>query len=106
LTAQDLVCDANLPEGLLQVIVLNSNRRQMSGVKILITWGTGSEEFFTGLKPELGNGYADYQMNSEDTYSLQIASGSDIAANITAPTCQAPNGDSFSGGYKLTFEQP
>ena len=60
LIGQDTVCDVNLSDGLLQVIVYNSNRRQLAGIKVIITWDTGEEQFFTGLKPELGNGYADY----------------------------------------------
>jgi len=106
LTGQDNVCDTNLPDGLLQVIVLNSNRRQIGGAKIIITWEGGEEQFFTGLKPELGNGYADYMMTPNVTYTIQLASGSDIAAGLTTPTCQAQSGETFFGGIKLTFQQP
>ena len=106
LTGQESVCDPNLPDGLLQVLVLNSNRRQMPGVEILITWEGGAENFFTGLKPELGNGYADYVMSADITYTLQLRSGSDIASGLTTPTCQTPSGEAFSGGIKLTFEEP
>lgn len=106
LTAQDSVCDANLPDGLLQVIVLNSNRRQLAGIKIIITWDSSEETFFTGLKPELGNGYADYTMTPNVTYTVQLASGSDIATSLVTPTCQTPSGEAFFGGIKLTFQQP
>jgi hypothetical protein len=106
LTGEETVCDANLPDGLLQVMVLNSNRRQLAGVKIIITWDGGEEQFFTGLKPELGNGYADYIMAPNVVYSVQLGVGSDIAAELTPSTCQAPNGQTFPGGIKLTFQQP
>lgn len=106
LTGQEDVCDPNLPDGLLQVIVLNSNRRQIAGIKIVITWDGGEEQFFTGLKPELGNGYADYIMTPNTTYTLQLALGSDIATGISMPTCQTATGEPFSGGIKLTFQQP
>jgi hypothetical protein len=106
LTGQDNVCDSNMPDGLLQIIVLNSNRRQTAGVKIIITWEGGEEQFFTGLKPELGNGYADYIMTPNITYTVQLASGSDIAAGLTTPTCQTQSGETFFGGIKLTFQQP
>jgi hypothetical protein len=106
LTSQDLVCDANLPSGLLQVLALNSGRRQLPGIRVIVTWDSGNEEFFTGLKPELGNGYADYLMEPGRSYSVQLSTGSDIATNINAPSCLAPNGEGFIGGYKLTFQQP
>jgi hypothetical protein len=106
LSGQETICDPNLPNGLLQVVVLSSNRRQIAGVEIDITWDGGKEQFFTGLKPELGNGYADYAMTPDITYSIQLARGSDVALGITAPTCQSTDGESFLGGMKLTFQQP
>lgn len=106
LTGQETVCDSNLPDGLLQVLVLNRSRRQLAGVEIVITWDGGKEQFFTGLKPELGNGYADYVMTPDTTYTVQLARGSDVALGIRAPTCQSPDGTSFLGSVKLSFQQP
>ena len=106
LTGQDEVCDPNLPDGLLQILVVGSNGKQMPGMEIDITWETGEEKFFTGLKPEIGNGYADFIMTPEVAYSIQLASGSDIAAGLIAPTCQDPGGESYNGGIKLTFQEP
>ena len=106
LAGQETLCDANLPEGLLQVLVLNRSRRQLAGTEIVITWDGGKEQFFTGLKPELGNGYADYLMAPNTTYTVQLARGSDVALGITAPTCQSSAGESFLGSIKLTFQQP
>ena len=88
------------------MMVLNRSRRQLPGVEIVITWEGGTESFFTGLKPELGNGYADYLMEAETTYTVQLARGSDVALGITAPTCQSPDGEGFLGSIKLTFQQP
>jgi len=106
LVAQDTVCDTNLPDGLLQVFIFNSKHRQVSGAKIIINWDNGEEQFFTGLKPEVGNGYADYIMSPNITYTLRLAVGSDIASGLAAPTCQTPTGESFLGSIKLTFQQP
>jgi hypothetical protein len=106
LIAQDPVCDTTFPEGLLQVVVFNSTRRQVTGAKIIITWENGEDQFFTGLKPEIGNGYADFVMSPNITYTLRLAAGSDIASELIAPTCQNPSGEAFLGGIKLTFQQP
>lgn len=106
LIGQDTVCDPNLPEGLLQVIVLNASRRQLAGVKVIITWDTGGEEFFTGLKPELGNGYADFLMFPGVSHAVQLALGSEIATDLVPPACQISSGETYLGGFKLTFQQP
>lgn len=106
LIGQDTVCDPNLPEGLLQVIVFNASRRQLAGMKIIITWDTGGEEFFTGLKPELGNGYADFLMFPGVSHAVQLAIGSGIATDLVPPSCRTSSGETYLGGYKLTFQQP
>jgi hypothetical protein len=106
LSGQETVCDPNLPDGLLQIIVFNANRRQLAGAKIIITWDGGEEEFFTGLKPELGNGYADFIMEPNTAYTVQLGAGSDIASGLTTSTCQSADGETFLGGAKLTFQQP
>jgi len=106
LIAQDTVCDTAFPDGLLQVVVFNSSRRQVTGAKIIITWENGEDQFFTGLKPEVGNGYADFVMSPNVTYTLRLAVGSDVADGLIAPTCQTPSGETFLGGLKLTFQQP
>jgi hypothetical protein len=106
LIGQDTVCNPTLPQGLLQIIVLNASRRQLPGIKIIITWDTGGEEIFTGLKPELGNGYADFVMSAGVAHAVQLAPGSEIATNLVPPLCQTESGDTYLGGYKLTFQQP
>lgn len=106
LSGQETVCDPNLPEGLLQIIVFDSRRRQLAGAEILIAWDGGEEAFFTGLKPERGNGYADFVMARNTAYTVQLAAGSDIAAGLTASTCRSADGDTFLGGIRLTFQQP
>ena len=105
-TGQDTVCDTNLPDGLLQVLVYNKNRKQLAGIEIVVTWDGGEEKFFTGFKPEIGNGYADLIMTPNITYTVQLARGSDIVSGLATSTCQTSNGETFFGGIKLTFQQP
>ena len=66
----------------------------------------GEEQFFTGLKPELSNRYADYIMTPEMEYTIQLAVGSDVVTGLIVPTCQMPNGETYTGGMKLTFQRP
>lgn len=106
LTGQETICDSDLPEGLLQVIVFNSSRRQIAGAAIIVTWEGGEEQIYTGFKPELGNGYADFIMLPNVTYTLRLGMGSDIATGLAAPSCETNGGASFAGSIKLTFQQP
>lgn len=106
LVAQEQVCDPNLAEGLLQITILNSGGRQVPGAELVISWQASEEHFFTGLKPELGHGYADYRMTPGLTYTLRVAGGSVPVGGLSAPSCQSADGTSFYGGLKLTFQQP
>ncbi len=106
LVGQDTVCDPSLKQGLLQVILMDSRRRQVAGIKIIVTWNQGEDNFFTGLKPELGNGYADFLMQADTIYSVRVVEGGSFVPNITAPSCTDPNGATYMGGLLLTFQQP
>lgn len=105
LISQESLCDENLPEGLLQIIVQDRNRRQIAGIEIIITWLNGEDHFFTGLKPELGNGYADFVMQSDVLYSVQIAAEGAPVSDIKAPSCTSATGLPFLGSIRLIFQQ-
>ena len=106
LIGQDTVCDVNLKPGLLQFILTDSHRRQVAGIEIIVTWSAGEDHFFTGFKPELGDGYADFIMQADTSYSIRIVEGGSFVQNISAPKCTDPNSGAYLGGLLLTFEQP
>ena len=106
LVGQDTVCDPGLQPGLLQFIIMDSRRRQEAGIEIIVSWSEKEDRFFTGFKPELGDGYADFVMQPDVIYSVHVVEGGAIVPNIAAPTCTDPNGISYFGGLLLTFQQP
>ena len=106
LVGQDTVCDTELAEGLLQIVVVNASRIQIPGAEIIVTWNTGEEHIFTGLKPELGYGNADYLITRGTIYSLRMADGGTPASELSAPECTDTDGNNYQGGLLLTFRQP
>ena len=106
LVAEDIVCNPNLTYGLLQVSIMDNRRHQMAGIDIHISWSGGEEHFFTGFKPEIANGYADYIMQPGVTYTVRVGESGDPVPNLTAPTCPDTNGQTYTGGLKLIFQQP
>ncbi|KAF0107872.1 MAG: hypothetical protein FD146_1503 [Anaerolineaceae bacterium] len=105
LAAQETVCNANLLDALIQVQVRDAAGYPVPGVDILVTWDGGREHIFTGLKPELGNGYADFAMTPGIVYSVQVASGGAPVEGLEAPTCEA-GGVTWWGSLRLVFQQP
>ena len=106
LVGEDPVCDPELEEGLLQVVVTDLSRRQIPGAEITIVWNSGEEHIFTGLKPELGHGYADFLMTPGVAYSVRMADGGKPASELSAPDCTTTSGEPYIGGIRITFQQP
>ncbi|MBK8822026.1 MAG: hypothetical protein IPN58_05300 [Anaerolineales bacterium] len=106
LVSQDTICNIDLQPGLMQFTLIDSRRRQVAGIEIIVNWAEGEDHFFTGFKPELGNGYADFIMQSGTIYSVRVAEGGAFVSNIFVPTCTDPNGKEYLGGLLLTFQQP
>ncbi|MBT3188295.1 MAG: hypothetical protein HN736_12275 [Anaerolineae bacterium] len=106
LQTQDEICSTNISEGLMMVYVSDASQKAVSGVEIIIEWDGNEEHFFTGLKPELGNGYADFTMDTNRSYSLRLAAGSTATTELSAPPCQDDDGNHYWGSLRLRFQQP
>jgi len=106
LVGQEQVCNAESPGTVLQIIVKDARGRQVPGAQIIVNWDGGEDHFFTGFKPELGDGYADFDMEPDVSYTVRLAAGSAPVSNVTSPPCSGPNGETFDGGLLLTFQQP
>jgi hypothetical protein len=106
LESQDLVCDRDQVEGLIQVRAFDAAGGPVPGATFVITWEGGEDHFFTGLKPELGLDYADYMMTPGVVYALQPADGGQPLPNLTAPECETNRGARYWGGWHVVFTQP
>ena len=99
-------CDPALPDGLLQVTILDREGRPLAGIEITITWSQGEERFFTGLQPEISDGYADYLMQAGTSYSVRVARVGAPVSGLSAPSCDDSGATTYSGGLQLTFREP
>jgi hypothetical protein len=106
LKTNQVICNNPQTTLLLQVEVTNSAGQPIPGAEIVISWSGGEEHFFTGLKPELGDGYADYLMTPDVVYSIQLAKGGAVVSNLTAPPCSSDPSVTVWGSLKLVFQQP
>jgi hypothetical protein len=101
-----LVCNPDQSQPLIQVEVQDAARQPVSGVELVVTWNGGEDRFFTGLKPELGMGYADFVMTPDVVYSLRLADGGQSANDLTAAECLSEDENRYWGSWLLTFIQP
>jgi hypothetical protein len=103
---QERICDQALSDPLLQVQVTDAQSQPVPGVEIVVSWPGGEEHFYTGLKPELGLGYADFTISPDEAYSLRLAAGGQTVTGLSAVDCEASNGERYWGAWLLTFVEP
>ncbi len=105
LLKQSTVCNTTHP-GLLEVFLTNSAGKPAAGIELVITWFNGEEHFFTGLKPELGLGYADFEMSENVEYALSLSGGNTRVTGLSLEKCSNPQGGKYPGGIRLDLKQP
>lgn len=98
-------CGQNLRPGLLQIWVENAAGLAIPGVHIQITWKDGEESFFTGLKPEINAGYADYEMTKGTVYSLRVGENGETITNLETADCTSEGHPERLGGMILRFTE-
>ncbi len=101
------ICDPTLGETLIQIIATDGSGEGVPGISLEISLGTDPTEFFyTGLKPELGLGYADYLAEPGLTYQLEVPNSGLVIPDIEVPTCQNESEDSYWGSWEIYITHP
>jgi hypothetical protein len=74
------------------------------GQAIRARWNEQENRFFTGLKPERGAGYADFTMEADVSYLIDLPGASDpIPQPLVAVSCTTPEGQRAIISYRVTF---
>jgi hypothetical protein len=101
------VCAAAGQQGQVAIHVQDAEGKEMAGIEIVVSWATGQDRLFTGLRPEKGTGYADFQMSPGTEYSVSLADfGGDVAEELTSALSPGvcPTG-TVALDWQLTFQQ-
>jgi hypothetical protein len=106
LQSSTFVCDPDLPNPLIQVVSEDASGDPLPGQEITITWDAGDDFFFTGLKPEIGLGYADFLMEPGLVYQVHMAAGGQSVPDITPAECETESGSRYWGSWLLVFSRP
>ncbi len=107
LVDQTAVCGQPGQPGKIAVRVRDREGRDWPGVQIVAAWATGEDRFFTGLRTEQGDGYADLEMSPQVEYEVSLADfRGDIARGLTAipPPGMCPT-TTQSLNWWLTFQE-
>ena len=103
---QSLICDPEKDVAQIQVETRDNAGEPVPGVEFIVNWDGGEDHFFTGLMPEYGMGYADFNMTPGVTYVLRLAEGGDPSPDLTAAECEETSGGRYWGSWRLIYAQP
>jgi hypothetical protein len=103
LVATATFCDASI-SGVIEVRVVDWNNQPIPGQPIRVRWDGGSSTFFTGLKPERGLEYADFQMEAGRAYTIEMPGLSDPSRDpLVAAECFTEGGQRATRSYRVVF---
>jgi hypothetical protein len=98
-------CDAG-NSGVIEVFVQDFSGDGVPGEAVRVRWDEGEDTFYTGLKPERGPGYADFQMEEGTAYLVEMPGRSDPTSQpLVAAPCNTESGDDAIGSYRVFFRQ-
>ena len=106
LLSQEKICDQPLDVPQLQIEALDRFNRPVPGVLVIIGWPGGEERFFTGLKPEKGQGYADFTLSPGTLYNLRLSENGERVTDLAGLMCTPTSGAPYWGAWLLKFVQP
>jgi len=96
-------CDTEI-SGVIEVYVQDFNGSGIPGEPVRVRWEGGEDTFFTGLKPERGPAYADFQMERDISYTIEMPDRSDPSSQqLVAVPCTTEGGDTALTSYRVVF---
>ncbi len=100
----DLGCSSERDGDYILVYVQDENERGVGGVEILVTGPDVEDSFFTGLKPEVDSGFADFLVTASGSYSVEVVAGSSHVAEALTFGDDCP-GESPHRAWRIVFRR-
>lgn len=92
--------------GLIEVFVQDFNGNGVPGEPVRVRWEGGEDTFYTGLKPERSTGFADFEMDTNLRYTVEMPERSQPSSQQLAPSpCTAQGGQGGATSYQVIFRQ-
>jgi hypothetical protein len=100
----DLGCSSERDGDYILVYVQDENERGVGGVEILVTGPDVEDSFFTGLKPEVDTGFADFLVTAAGSYTVEIVAGSSHVAEALTFGDDCPD-ESPHRAWRIVFRR-
>jgi len=101
LAEQEQICEPGQTEHI-EVIVRDEHGKGVSGVEVWLMWAGGADRAVTGLKPQQGAGYADFDAESGVRYSLGVGElGMPLVTDLGLQPCPI---DEETSSWRILLE--
>ena len=95
-------CDLARP-AIIEVYVVDYLGRGIPGQRIRVRWGENADDFLSGLKGDRGDAYADFQMEEDVDYVIDMpGAAADSGLSLRTGICYSGNRESLKS-YRVTF---
>lgn len=98
------ICQTDSETPRIEIFVQTEEGAGIPGSEVWVTWEGGVDRFITGLKPEIGLGYADFDMTPNMFYAVAIGVPTlQVVGGLRAEPCLPGEGDSPLASWRLTI---
>ena len=103
LISQERVCEPGAAQ--IRAVIEDEKGQGVQGVEVWVTWEGGADRFVTGLKPEKGPGYGDFNMQPGLTYDVAVAeSALPLVKGLGTEPCPSSDASqTIMASWQLTF---
>jgi hypothetical protein len=90
---KEQLCDPEQPWHI-EVVVQDEDGEGVPAVEVWLTWAQGADRAVTGLKPDQGLGYADFNAEPDTDYTISVGElGMPLVSGLRLEACPAEVGD-------------
>jgi hypothetical protein len=91
----------------IEVVVRDENGGELAGVEVWLMWQDGADRAVTGLKPDRGAGYADFDVALDVDYTLGTSElGIGLVTGLRVEPCpEAEDQDPLMGSWHIALER-
>lgn len=102
LQERQLICQADQETPRIEIFVQTEKGDGIPGSEIWVTWSGGVDYFVTGLKPEIGLGYADFNVTPDTAYAVAVSDPTlQVVDGLRTEPCQTDEGDAALASWRL-----
>jgi hypothetical protein len=106
LIQQEQVCEARQTPRI-EVVVMDERGAGLPGAVVWLMWSGGADRAVTGLKPQYGAGYADFNAEPGVIYALGVGElAIPLVSDLQLESCPAQEGEEPQlGSWRIVLKQ-